>query len=214
MLIRSKVHINKMIIENKYYVIALKCCIYKNEYTKKLNINKSKFDFDILACLLLRLKYNLEDEFNENIHLGLLEDYFWDLKGHKKRLDYNRIRQLLPKVQVHKSYRDLYNSLLLSKLKVYFWSIVSPNFLYFCEVYNIVIDKNCLLEIENGIYKIRLLFSDYTYAVIYLGINDYFSKEYVIISQNMEQHHISLLYHLMKTIGAVQVPIYKLTRKA
>ena len=200
-----------MQIENKYYVIALKCCIYKNEYTKKLNINKSKFDFDILACLLLKLKYNLEDEFNENIHLDLLEDYFW---GHKKKLDYNRIRQLLPQIQIHKSYRELYSSLLLSKLKVYFWSIVSPNFLYFCEVYNIVIDQNNLEEIENSIYKIRLLFSDYTYVVLYLGINDYFSKEYVIISQNMEQYHISLLYHLMKTIGAVQVPIYKLTRKA
>ena len=75
----------KMIIENKYYVTALKCCIYKNEYTKKLNINKNKFDFEILACLLLRLKYNLEDKFNENIHLDLLEDYFWELKGHIKR---------------------------------------------------------------------------------------------------------------------------------
>lgn len=132
-----------MIIDNKYYVIALKCCVYKNKYTKTLSINKD-FDFELLTCLLLRLKYNLEEEFNENIHLDLLEDYFWDLlDSNNIKLDYNKIRQLLPKIVINKSYRDVYKYLLLSKLKIYFWTITSPDFLYFCYVYNIAIsDKN------------------------------------------------------------------------
>lgn len=203
-----------MIIENKYYVIALKCCIYKNEYIKTLNINKD-FDFELLVCLLLRLKYNLEEEFNENIHLDLLEDYFWDLLDNNNniKLDYNKIRQLFPRIEIHKSYRNLYKYLMLSKLKIYFWTITSPDFLYFCHVYNIAISDKNIIEIEPGIYKVGLLFLDYRYVVIYLGVNDYFSKEYAIISQNMEEHHLTLLYNLMKTINAVQVPIYKLTKQ-
>lgn len=63
------------------------------------------------------------------------------------------------------------------------------------------------------IYKVRLLFSDYRYVVIYLGVNDYFSKEYAIISQNMREHHLNLLYNLMKTINAVQVPSHELTKQ-
>ena len=195
-----------IVIENKYYVIALKCCVYKNKYTKTLSINKD-FDFELLVCLLLRLKYNLEEEFNENIHLDLLEDYFWDL------LDNNNIRQLLPRIEIHKSYRDVYKYLILSKLKIYFWTITSPDFLYFCHVYNIAISDKNIIEIELGIYKVGLLFSDYVYTILYLGVNDYFSKEYAIISQNMEEHHLTLLYNLMKTINAVQVPIYKLTKQ-
>ena len=202
-----------MIIENKYYVIVLKCCVYINKYTKTLSINKD-FDFELLVCLLLRLKYNIEEEFNENIHLDLLEDYFWDLLDNNNiKLDYNKIRQLLPRIEIHKSYRDVYKYLILSKLKIYFWTITSPDFLYFCHVYNIAISDKNIVEIEPGIYKVGLLFSDYVYTIIYLGVNDYFSKEYAIVSQNMKEHHITLLYNLMKTINAVQVPIYKLTKQ-
>lgn len=202
-----------MIIENKYYVIALRCCVYKSEYTKTLSINKN-FDFELLVCLLLRLKYNLEEEFNENIHLDLLEDYFWDLlDSNNIKLDYNKIRQLLLKIEIHKSYRDVYKYLILSKLKIYFWTITSPDFLYFCYVYNIAISDKNIIEIEPGIYKVGLLFSDYRYVVIYLGVNDYFSKEYAIVSQNMAEYHTVLLYNLMKTINAVQVPINKLIKQ-
>ena len=202
-----------MIIDNKYYVISLKCCVYKNEYTKTLSINKD-FDFELLVCLLLKLKYNLEEEFNENIHLDLLEDYFWDLlDSNNTGLDYNKIRQLLQKIEIHKSYRDVYKYLILSKLKIYFWTITSPDFLYFCHVYNIAISDKNIIEIEPGIYKVGLLFSDYRYVVIYLGVNDYFSKEYAIVSQNMAEYHTVLLYNLMKTINAVQVPPHKLTKQ-
>lgn len=204
-------NMKNMIIENKYYVIALKCCVYKNEYIKTLNIDDD-FDFELLACLLLKLKYNIEDEFNKNIHLDLLEGYFWDLK-YDNKLNYNKIRQLLPKIEVHKSYRDLYKYLMLSKLKIYFWTITSPDFLYFCHVYNIVISDKNIVEIEPGIYKVGLLFSDYVYTIIYLGVNDCYSKEYAIISHNMREYHLILLCNLMKTINAVQVPPHKLTKQ-